>query len=126
MSFALAVFVVIGFAGILSSLNLPMYAREAAQRGQECTEILGDDSLDDRDKEDALQAQSRRLFTLLGILTGGSLLALALPLGVVWLLEAVGVASFSGTLGMLERIDFLAGTVIVGTLGYVLAQFFRR
>jgi len=120
MSFLLAAFVAVGFAGILHVARLPRYAREVAQRSRSCMEVVRDGSMRDEAKEKALQRQARRLLVLFGILAGGSVLALALPLGVVWLLDRMGAASFDATLAMLERPDFLGGTVIVGLLGYFL------
>jgi hypothetical protein len=119
MNFALAVFVVVGFAATLEYLKLPDYARTVGERSSRSLSVLRDDSLDDRKKEEALQRESRELFRLLGILVGGSVLALGLPLGTVWLLGQVGVGSFWGTIGVLERIDFLVGVTALGGLGYL-------
>ncbi len=119
MNFALAVFVVVGFAATLEYLDLPDHARMVGNRSSDSLEVLRDDSLGDREKEEALQSQSRELFRLLGILVGGSTLALGLPLGAVWLLGQVGVGSFWGTIGVLERIDFLVGVTVLGGLGYL-------
>jgi hypothetical protein len=119
MNFALAVFVVVGFAATLEYLNLPDHARTVGNRSSDSLEILRDDSLGDREKEKALQSQSLELFRLLGILVGGSALALGLPLGIVWLLGQLGVGSFWGTIGVLERIDFLVGVTAFGGLGYL-------
>ncbi len=119
MNFALAVFVVVGFAATLEQLNLPGHARSVGERSSRSLSVLQDDSLGDREKEEALQSQSRELFRLLGILVGGSALALGLPLGIVWLLGQLGVGSFWGTIGVLERIDFLVGVTALGGLGYL-------
>ena len=119
MSFFLAALVVVVFALVLERLRLPDRARETGERARESLEVLRDSSLDDREKESALQEQSLRLFGLLGILLGGSLLALGLPLFGVWLLELAGVSSLEAVLGVLERPDFLLGTVVVGVGGYL-------
>lgn len=119
MNFALAVFVVVGFAATLEYLNLPGHARTVGDRSSDSLEVLRDDSLGDREKEEALQSQSRELFRLLGILVGGSALALGLPLGIVWMLGQLGVGSFWGTIGVLERIDFLVGVTALGGLAYL-------
>lgn len=126
MTFSLAIFVVLGFAGILRGLRLPTYAREAGRRGSASASVMQDASMSDREKEDALQEHARRLFVLLGILGGGSLLALGAPFGLVWLLDQMGVASFWDVVAVLERIDFLVGTVVVGGLGYALVQYVRN
>jgi hypothetical protein len=122
MNFALAVFVVVGFAATIEYFDLPDRARTVGNRSSDSLEVLRDESLGDREKEEVLQSQSRELFRLLGILLGGSALALGLPLGIVWLLGQMGVGSFWGTMSILERLDFLAGVTIVGGLGYFLVR----
>jgi hypothetical protein len=119
MNFALAVFVVIGFAATLEYLNLPDHARAVGERSSRSLSVLRDDSLGDREKEEALQIQSRELFRLLGILVGGSALALGLPLCIVGLLGQLGIGSFWDTIAVLERIDFLVGVTALGGLGYL-------
>jgi hypothetical protein len=125
MNLALAIFVVVGFAGVLEYLDLPERARGVGERSQDALAVLRDDALDDREKEEALQGHARRLFVLLGILGGGSVLALGGPLAIVWGLERIGVGSFAAVLRILQRLDFLAATIVVGLLGYLLVRFLR-
>ena len=122
MNVVLAMFVVVGFAATIERLRLPTRAREVQQHSAECIDVLRNESMSDAEKETALQDHSRQLFRLLGILTGGSVLALGLPLGLVWLLGRVGMGSFGDTLAILQRIDFLAATTVVGLLAYALVQ----
>lgn len=126
MSVVLATFVVVGFAAIIELLDLPEHAREVAALNRECLGVLGDDSLDDKTKEATLQRNALRLFVLLGILTGGSVLALGAPLGVVWMAQATGVGSFSAVLSVLQRLDFLAAATLVGLVAYLLVRRLRR
>ena len=125
MDLTLAMVVVVGFAAVLELLRLPSHARDVSQRSQDCLGILRDDSLTDREKEEALQTQTKHLFRLLGILGGGSLLALGGPLGAVWGLNQLGLGTFSGVLRILQRLDFLAGTVVAGVIAYALVSKFR-
>ena len=125
MNLALAIFVVVGFAGVLEYLDLPERARGVGEQSKDALAVLRNDALDDREKEEALQGHARRLFALLGILAGGSALALGGPLAVVWGLERIGVGSFAAVLRILQRLDFLAATIVVGLLGYLLFRFFR-
>ena len=118
----LATFVVVGFAVTLESLHLPARACEVGQCSTECLDVLRDDSLSDREKEEALQQRAQRLFKLLGILVGGSALALGLPLLGVWFVEQLGIGSYGRTLAVLQRIDFLAGVTVVGVLGYLVVR----
>jgi len=126
MNFALAVFVVVGFAATIEYFKLPDRARTVGKRSSRSLAVLRDDSLGDREKEKVLQSQSRELFWLLGVLVGGSALALGLPLGIVWLLGQMGIGSFWGTMSILERLDFLAGVTAVGGAGYFLMRRFYR
>jgi hypothetical protein len=57
------------------------------------------------------------------VLAGGSILALGGPLALVWGLEQIGLGSFQKVLAILQRLDFLAATVVVGLLGYLLARY---
>lgn len=122
MNFALALFVVVGFAAMLEYLGLPDRALTVGRRSGRSLQVLRDNSLKDREKEAALQRQARKLFRLFGMLMGGSLLALGLPLGVIWVLGQVGIGSFWGTIGVLERIDFLVGVTVTGLLGYLVSR----
>lgn len=124
MNFALALFVVVGFAAILEYLDLPHHARAVGRQSKASLAVLRDDSMEDREKEQALQKHARQLFRLLGILVGGSALALGLPLAIVWGLERMSIGSFWGTVRVLERIDFLAGVTGAGLLGYLLVRHF--
>lgn len=125
MSFALAVLVVAGFALVVQRLGLPDRAREVGRRARESLEILGDRGRDDRSKERALRRQSGRLLRLLGLLVGGSALALGLPLLAVWLLELAGLASLAGVLSVLERADFLVAVTVAGTVAYLAVRKLR-
>jgi len=123
MNLVLALLVVVGFAATIECFDLPDRARTVGRRSRRSLSVLRDNSLRDREKEEALQQQARQLFRLLGVLVGGSVLALGGPLGAVWLLGRAGIGSFWGTIGVIERLDFLAGVTVVGGIGYAL---FRR
>ena len=122
MNVFLAALVVVAFALVVERLGLPARAREAAGRARESAEVLGDPDVEDDEKERRLRRQSLRLFGLVGVLAGGSALALGLPLGGVWLLERAGVGTLAGVLAVLERVDFLVGATVVGTAAYLVAR----
>jgi hypothetical protein len=124
MNFALALFVVMGFAAVIEWLDLPDRAREVGRRSSRSLEVVRNGSMSDREKEEALQQQTGELFWLLGLLVGGSALALGGPLAVVWGFGKMEIGSFSGTIDVLERLDFLVGVTVAGGLGYVLYRRF--
>ncbi len=120
MSLLLATFVVVGFGVAITFFELPAHARAVGKRSADCLNVLRDKSLSDQNKEEILRRESVELFRLLGILVGGSAIALLVPLVLVWLLGEIGVGSFSGTLTVLGRLDFLIGVCLVGSLVYAL------
>lgn len=122
MSLVLGVGVVLTFAVLVDRLSLPDRAREGARVARDCLDILGDPELHDRDKEKRLQRRSIRLFQLLGILTGGSALALGVPLLAVWLLERTGVSSLASVLSTLQEPVFLLGTTVVGIFALLMIR----
>lgn len=126
MNLVLALFVVAGFATTIEYLSLPDRARAVGERSSRSLAVLRDDCLGDKEKEKVLQEESGKLFRLLGLLAGGSTLALGLPLGIVWFLGQLGVGSFWATISVLERLDFLAGVTIIGGLGYFFVRRYRQ
>lgn len=114
MSWVWATAVVVAFAAVLEGLSLPDRAGEVGRRARACLGVLRDPGLSDGEKEEALQRHALRLFALLGLLVGGSALALGLPLGVVWGLGRAGWASFPEVWATLQRLDFLAAVSVGG------------
>lgn len=125
MSLLLALFVVAAFAATLEGLSLPERAREVTDRAADSLRILRDPALSDAEKEQRIRRQSLRLFGLLGVLAGGSLLAMGLPLAVVWLLERAGVSSVGAVLSVLERVDFLVGVTVAGVAAWLVLRRIR-
>ncbi len=126
MNFVLASFVVVGFAVTIDLLGLVDQAIKVGQRSRESFQVLRDSTMSDREKEEAMQDQSRKLFVLFGILLGGSGLALALPLAIVWLLGQAGIGTFTSTLATLSRVDFLIGVTVVGIPIYLIVRRFKN
>ncbi len=126
MSFLWATFVVVAFALTIERLNLATRAREVVSRATDCLNVLRDPSMDDKAKERILQHHTLRLFGLLGLLVGGSILALGLPLSAVWLLELAGVTSVEVVLSVLERIEFLVGVTVLGSVAFLLLRWVGR
>lgn len=120
MALLWASLVVVTFAVTIERIGLPDRAREVGRRSRACLDALRDPSLGDEAKEEELRRQAVRLFALFARLAGGSLLALGLPLGAVWGIDALGLASLPDVLAVLERVDFLVGATVVGAVAYLL------
>jgi len=126
VNLVLAAFVVVTFAALIERFGLVQRTREVSVRAADCVAVLRDPLLDEITKERTLQRHALRLFGLSGILLGGGVLALVVPLVGVWVLSRVGVVSFGGVLEMLTRFDFLAATAVIGLVVYVVVWLARR
>jgi hypothetical protein len=123
VSLALALLVVAAFAGIVERTRLVGHVRVATQRARGTYSIVSDPALTDDEKERRLREEAFPLLALLGRIAFGSVLALGLPLGVLWALDGVGAVSMSEVLEVLMRLDFL---VAVSALGILTVWWGRR
>jgi hypothetical protein len=123
VSLLLALLVVVAFAFIVERTRLPAHVGDAVRRARGSYSVLSDRSMTDGEKERRLREEAFRLFVLLGRICFGSLLALGLPLGVLWVLDRMGLISLSEVLGVLMRLEFL---ISVGAIGMLTAWWVGR
>lgn len=122
-----AVLVILMFAILLNVVRLVPKTREVISIGQEAIATLRNVTLSDEEKEHRMQKSSLRLVGLLFILTAGTLVALLVPLGLIWLSEFVGLFSVDGVLKMFLRWDFILGGSIIGIAAYLISdKWFKR
>ena len=126
MNLLLAAAVVVAFAVLIERFNLTKRTREVGSRAVDSYRVLRNPEIDDAEKERALRRQAVQLFGLVGVMGGGSLLALGLPLLVLWLLELGGVASLDSVLAVLASIEFLVGATLIGSVAFLLFRRLRR
>jgi hypothetical protein len=84
--------------------------------------VLRNPSLEDDAKESALRSYARRLFLLFLLLTLGAALALALPAGMIWILDALQVVSLRSVIDVTLSWQFLLGTTLFGVLALRLTR----
>lgn len=114
-----AVLVVVLFAMLVRLVRLVDNSQAALTISRRSLATMRDASLSDDDKEIAVRRHAYSLLVLLGILTAGGAFALLAPLGLIWLLEFVGLFSLDGVLRVLMRVEFMVGAAILGTGIYV-------
>jgi hypothetical protein len=103
--------------------SLPGTAKEILTTVASSRTAMFDKTLDDRAKESALQAFSKRLFSLFLLLSLGGTASLLLPAGLIWLGSLTGVFAFTAVLEALLSWKFLVGATVVGCLlGYGLRR----
>ena len=108
-----AVVFVLGFAAILAGGKLIARTREVLAASKRSVSIIADKTLSDHEKEKALQKNSLALFAASGVLLVIIAIALAVPYGVVWLLDRAGVVPLGRTLAVLMSWQFLVPSTVV-------------
>lgn len=126
MSVGGAVVVVGLFVWLVHVLKLVPLAKDAIAISRRSAAIMGDSTLDDDAKETAIQQSAVRLIKLSFLLLVGSAVALAAPMGVIWLLEVVGLVSLDAVVTILLRSDFLVLATVVGIASFVVLERRKR
>jgi hypothetical protein len=121
-----ASFVVIAFAVLAHYIGLLRWTNEVMRHARTATAVLQNTALDDLAKEKAMRRASIELFKLLGLLTVGSIIAVALPVAAVWFADVAGVLSFDAVMAMLIRWEFLLAATVFGFSVYFLLQRINR
>lgn len=108
---------VVGFLAFLRLFGLVEKSQRVMGIAGAAMAVVRNPALSDRDKETAMQAHARQLFGLFGWLSLGGGLAVLVPLGVVWLLERVGLMSLTAVIDTTLSPLFIIVTVVL-SCGY--------
>lgn len=126
MSVIGAVVVVGLFVWLVHVLRLVPLAKDAIAISRRSAAIMRDSTLDDDAKESAMQQSAVRLMKLSFMLLVGSAVALAAPMGVIWLLEVAGLVSLDDVVAILLRWDVLVLATVVGIGSFVVLERRKR
>jgi len=118
MALAGAIFLVVGFVALVRIFGLVRKCNEVLDLARASLAVMRNPSLDDSHKERALQSHATRLFSLFLLLTAGAGLALALPAGMIWILDALEVVSLRAVLEVTLSWQFLLGSTLVGVAAW--------
>ena len=116
-----ALLVIVLFTFLLHVVRLVPKTREVISIGQRAMATLRDEALSDDEKERRMQKDSLRLLWLLLVLVAGSIVALLVPLALIWLSEFAGLFSVAGVLDMFMRWDFILGGTALGIATYIVS-----
>ena len=113
MSWAVALAAVVAFVVLADRFGLGGRVREVLARSRATVKVLRDSSLDDASKERAMRTQAGGLMVLFLGLTSVALLALALPVLVVWLLVQIGAVDGGAVVDVATSWSFFAAATAV-------------
>ena len=112
-SYAGAVLIVIGFSWLLFRLELVERSGRISGIVRQSAAIASDRSLGDAAKGQAMRRHSRALFGIFADLTFRLVLAVGLPILLVWLLALVHLWSFDGALEATVSWPFLIAGLLL-------------
>jgi hypothetical protein len=110
--YAVALFVGLTFLFLLKAFRLVEKAPRVMAISTRVLRDLRDPQLDDDAKEARMREHARVLGGLFTLITGGTFVAFAAPLGLVWLLDAAGILSLNRVLDALASWPLLVGGTI--------------
>jgi hypothetical protein len=115
------VLLVLGFLLVLKLFGIVEKSRKVLSITRSAKAVMADGSLDDTQKERLLQRSATQLFGLFLWLVVGSLVAVAVPLIVVWLMDVVGLLTVDAVIEATFSFQFIGLTVLVGIV-YLVAR----
>ena len=112
-----AALLTVGFILLMRPLGLVKRSAEVMKTAKSALEAMTDAQADDCQKERALQQHAKTLFGHFVWITAGSTVAAGIPLGCVWLLDAIEVMSLQDVITTSLSWPFLT-TILVFSLIY--------
>jgi hypothetical protein len=116
ISFVGAAILVVGFLVLIKYLKVIDKSSKVLIIAKESFAIVRDQEKSDMQKEIAMQKFAKELFLLFFVIMAGSLLALAIPAAIVWLMDLSGLLSFYDVIDTTFSWEFIASSVIVSVL----------
>jgi len=114
--------VVFGFLGLAKVFRLLERNLKVIEISRLSASIIGDNSLDDLQKEKALQKNAQKLLVLFLIIVGASIVSLGIPLGVIWLLDAINLLSFTGVVRTMTSTWFILTGIGISLIYFYLKR----
>lgn len=114
MTWAAALFVVVAFVVLAQLLRVPARAARVIKHSRDAVADLRNSELSDLEKERAMQVHAKGLFVLFVFLTVSAATALAVPIGLIALLDAADLVELDAVLETGLSWEFLFVATIVG------------
>lgn len=114
--------VVVGFLIFLKVFKVVEKSSEVFGVTKTALAVVNNRDLNDLQKEKMMQAHAKSLFILFFFVTVGSFLSLALPFGLVWLLELMGLVSVDAVIAMTLSWQFIVATIVITVIYFILMK----
>lgn len=117
-----AIVLVLGFIILVKLFGLIEKSKKVINIVRSSVAIVRDGNLDDYQKEITMQNHAKELLSLFFIITVGSVVALAIPFGLIWLMEFTKLLTVNEVIEVTLSLEFIAVTVIISFIGFWLMQ----
>ena len=117
-----ATFIVVGFLILIKVLLVIDNSLKVIHIAKEAAAVVTSKELDDLSKEKQLQAASIDLMKLFVIILIGSIAALGIPAGLVYLLNFSGIGSWDDTMSTTLSWPFIIASTVVGCIAFYFMQ----
>ncbi|MCK5341811.1 MAG: hypothetical protein KAR20_00325 [Candidatus Heimdallarchaeota archaeon] len=114
--------IVVGFISLVKLFGLIERNIEVIRISKSAVSIVNDKQLDDYQKEKMMQKHAKDLLPLFFLIITISILAIGIPLGLVWLMDYVGLLSFNKVIGYITSIEFILASVVISTVVFVVTR----
>ena len=104
---------ILGFMILLKVFGLIGRTKKVTGVARSALEVVRDRDLDDRQKEAATQKYAKELFSLFIVIAGASLIALGIPLGIVWIMELANLLTVAEVISATLTLEFLGIAVVL-------------
>ena len=118
ISWAAAAFLVGVSLILLKVLGVIANSLEGLRLSSHSGAVFGNGELSDRQKERELQRVTLALFRLFALIMVGSVAAVGIPAGLIWLFHQFGPGSWADTLDTTLSWPFILASSVVGTAVY--------
>lgn len=114
--------VVLGFMTFVKLFGLVRRTSRAAEVGRSVLAVIRDPSLEDHQKELETQRYAKELFSLFLIIAGASLIALAIPLGLVWIMELANLLTVAEVIAGTLTLKFIVFAAALSVILFLLSK----
>ena len=84
--------------------------------------VVRDLSLDDYQKEIAMQKYAKELLALFFLIAIASVLAIGIPFGVIWLMEYANILSVNEVVATMLSVKFILATVVISIVFFFVSN----
>ena len=114
--------VVLGFMIFMKLFGLVHRTKRAAEVAKSVVEVIRDPCMEDRQKEMATRQYAKELFALFLVIAAASLIALAIPLGIVWIMEFADLLTVAEVIAGAFTLKFVGIAAILSLVLFLVSK----